>query len=683
MTKRRLTPLFAELIGSLVPVAEQVSTSSTIAPPVMTPNRAHRAALGTWRTQRRRPRRQGSVGAREKPGRVVSLRRGPLLNTLSLAGLLAVAGLSSTAEASNPDLVTAVTACMVGATGGPGADCASGTVDSAQPVLTAGTKPINTLVPEASDEHPTVLPPSEWGSSNAYLLFVATATKSSRGCCGLAALSSIGAGPAANGVWHFRFAPGYGTGRVFAPPSGFNSCPPTDDDERFDLNYAAPGSIVPNPDLPHGLLMAYEGSDKCSADSPSKGAYITDGIATSSDDGKTWPAYPANASGSPYWMGGTGRAYCPSPPLSLSSCQPLSSWGRYAVLSITPSLATAFSQDTPTPYWGEGEPSAFLDTSGSTPYLYIVHGAHNAGDGIAIARAPITKQLGQLSFYKWNGTCWGSPGSCSPGADGTPDGIGGPEHSMLTVVPKSGGTAALDAGWHDCADYNQAPATASISYEQETHQYLLLFVCSSPADPLGPFNPATTPAGAAWFWATSSSLSQPDWTTFGEITGTWSTLNDSSYAGWYPLMFSLDQPPSQLTDSGYVFYTAGCLGKSTTGTCSQHLGRTFSSRRFAIRTTLDAYAQPPVTTVQISPSNLVPTLSFSSASPGSSFSCQFGEGPFTPCHSPIRLMLKPGLTVVAHVQAIDPFGVAGPIASARYTEPYPRCRSRNCPPPRR
>jgi len=599
--------------------------------------------------------------------------------------LLGTTGLSSTASGSNPDVVTAITVCLAAANGGPGADCASGTVDSGHPVLTAGTKSINALVPVASDEHPSVLPPSDWGSSSDYLLFVAGGTKSSPGCCGLAALSSLGASPTADGRWHFQFAPGYGKGRIFAPPTTFNNCRPPGD-ERFDLSYAAPGSIVPNPDQRGGLLMAYEGSNKCSTGSPTKGAYITDGIATSSDDGKTWPVYPAGASGSQYWMGGTGRAYCPSPPLPLSACQPLASWGRYAVLSITPSLATEFASKTPTPYWGEGEPSAFVETSASKTYLYIVHGAHQAGGGVAIARSPITNPLGQLSFYKWNGTCWGTPGSCSPGADGGADGVGGPEQSMLPVVASNAGATALDVGWRNCADYNQTPTAASVSYLHETHQYLLLFVCSSPADPLGPFTSSTTQTGAAWFWATSSSLSQPDWTTFGEVTGTWSSLNGGDYAGWYPLVFSLGQQPGQLTDSGYVFYTSGCLGKSSSGPCSQPLGRTISSREFAVRTTQDAYAQPPVTTVSINPYGAPSTVTFSSTSPGSSFRCQFGSGPFKPCRSPVPFKLNPGQTFVGHVRAIDPFGVIGPIASAHYTKPYatsttvkpPRCNPTPC-----
>jgi hypothetical protein len=82
---------------------------------------------------------------------------------------------------------------------------------------------------------------------------------------------SGGSGPNQNGQWTFSIptADGYGSylsgfGTLFVAPTGPN-CPsvadgnPAHRDSTFDLEYAAPGSVVVDPTGPPGsMLMAYE-----------------------------------------------------------------------------------------------------------------------------------------------------------------------------------------------------------------------------------------------------------------------------------------------------------------------------------------------------------------------------------------------------------------------------------------
>ncbi len=68
-----------------------------------------------------------------------------------------------------------------------------------------------------------------------------------------------------------------------------------DQDQTFDLNYAAGGSVVKDSTAGNGtLLMIYEGSNDCIGNpgGPKTGdGYLSLAIATSLDYGKTWPTY--------------------------------------------------------------------------------------------------------------------------------------------------------------------------------------------------------------------------------------------------------------------------------------------------------------------------------------------------------------------------------------------------------
>ena len=201
------------------------------------------------------------------------------------------------------------------------------------------------------------------------------------------------------------------------------------------------------------------------------------------------------------------------------------------------------------------------------PYLYIVHGykpstydpplANGRNTDLMLARAQLNGGTAPLTFFKWNGQAFASAG------------LGG---SDAPILP--------DGGYQNCGAKDQSGTDGTIDYVDDTKQYLLTFVCSSPTDP-ATGQGSGLPKGEAWFWSASSDVSDPrQWSTPQEITGSWS-LHDSSggcpdYKGWYPTMMSLGARPGHLSKSGYVFYLWGCEGAGTPG------GRQYASRAFAM-----------------------------------------------------------------------------------------------------
>jgi hypothetical protein len=136
---------------------------------------------------------------------------------------------------------------------------------------------------------------------------------------------------------------------------------------------------------------------------------------------------------------------------------------------------------------------------------------------------------------------------------------------------------------------------------EATQQYLLLFTCRSPSDPA--VGPGSGNTGVAWFYSTSTDLSDPTkWTTPQEIAGSWSEIDSSggcpSYKGWYPTIMSLGSKPGHLSTSGYVFYLWGC---ETGAGDANAPNRQFSSRAFTITT--DVPLQPFVNAGQAMTAN--------------------------------------------------------------------------------
>jgi hypothetical protein len=362
-------------------------------------------------------------------------------------------------------------------------------------------------------------------------------------------------------------------------------------DPTFDLNYAAPGSIVRDPTAPDGsLLMIYEGTNTCIANpggpKSGDGAFITTAVATSLDYGKTWPTYAGNGNftftplpsvnptqGPRAASGALGAGACMG-----NDCSHLTpaGYGRYPALTPSVSLATRMqsAQSLGNNNVGNSEPSAFVDDANGDafPYIYIVYDylpgagdppiSNGASSDLMLARARLNGGTAPLSFSKWEGKAF-----TAPGVGGTGD---------LLLPPGS---------YLNCGASAQSRHSGSISYVEATRQYLLLFTCSSPGDPaLG--HPDGGGMGTAWFYSTSDNLSTPaSWTAPVEIVGSWERWDNSqacaNYKGWYPSAMSLGAKPGHLSTDGYIFYLWGCLGASSTGTTPQ---RQYSSRAFTMTT---------------------------------------------------------------------------------------------------
>jgi len=490
-----------------------------------------------------------------------------------------------TAQTTHPPGITSISVCSSNGAGGQGS-CPAGSLDTHQLVLGPGGISINQSslgMAPVPDEHSTVFAPGTLGGNPDYLFFLAS-PEQGHGAIGVSVLSG-GSGPANNGQWTLNLpvADGYGSyssgfGQVFNPPTKGDTCPavadgnPAHQDQTFDMHYAASGSIVKDPTAtPGALLMVYEGTNACigNAGGPvlnTTDDYISLAIATSLDYGKSWPTYRGTPTFNFAPLPGFNATQAPDAPTGAvgknvcigNDCTrtPPASYGRYAVVTPPMSLASLMAAATPlTTKYGEQEISGFVDDVAPSPPTYIYA---NSGDA-RVARAQLTGGTAPLAFQKWNGQAFSSPG------------IGGAESSVLPAGP-----------FQNCEAPAQNQYGSSISYVDDTQQYLLTFLCVSPGDPaLGPGSGAGQ--GAAWFWSTSYNLSdQTKWTAPQEIAGSWSAIDASGgcpdYKGFYPTFMSLGKSAGHLSLTGYVFYLWGCQGGTTPG------GRAFSSRAFTITT---------------------------------------------------------------------------------------------------
>ena len=505
--------------------------------------------------------------------------------------------------------------------------CPAGSADSARPVLGPGGGSVNAYggLAALADEHSTILPPGTLHGRAAadYLFFAASQTQLNQDVSGLVVLTG-GSGPDRRGQWTLDYArhfglyapdnpPGQRNGQVFLPPTLQSRCPPIADgdpahqDPTFDLNYANAGTVVVDPTNPKNsgpgrLLMVYEGTNRClGLDRLLNGGnsfYSTLGVATSTDEGATWPTYRQdwqalpgqNATDGPEApLGALGSDVCVG---NDCTATPPAAYGRYAVLgpplSVSGAMAVLGSGGLPG-NMGDSEPSAFVDDvahDGSAGadgerdrFLYVVN-TYNPGSpelgvprlpngahfDLVVARARLDGGLAPLEFRKWNGVAFDEPGLASAG--------GGSSSPIFATVD-----ASLFAS---CRAPGQTRSAGSISYVDETRQYLLTFVCRSPGEPAT----GSGLAGAAWFYSTIDAsrydLShQEQWSTPREIAGSWSEFRSTpgcadAFAGWYPSFMSLARRPGHLSTSGFVFYLDGCLNSVP--------GRAFSSRAFTITT---------------------------------------------------------------------------------------------------
>ena len=533
--------------------------------------------------------------------------------------------------------IVSITICSPDSTGAITPACGTA-YDTERPVLAAGapTQTINQAgIGTATDEHSTVFPPGYLGDNRDYLFFVASGSKGVNPDIGMMVLSSPG--PDNHGQWMAQpaTANGYGNyslglspGQVFLPPLKPFACPIKEQDSTFDLNYGVAGTVFKDPTSDSGrLLMVYEGNNDCigAVDGQKLGSdsYQTIGVATSVDGGRSWPRYASNGAyvaaqlpqANP--VGSPTTDYGPQAPFGAMGqdvcmgnvCPPHvpPDYGRYEVLSPSASLDSLIQNKTVlNGQLGHSEPSAFIDDVQSddgvddgdpSRYVYIVthylsdHGlaplvppSNGRNDDLAVARAKLDRSGAPLNFSKWNGTSF-------PAAS---DGIGGTDAAMLS--------SASDGNFSACGDNvsKQGRSQGSITWVEETRQYLLVFVCSSPGDPAAGA-PTSGEHGSAWFYATTDNLSdQSSWSIPKEIEGSYgrnveaNQANDSdnmndcaSFNGWYPTLMSPNKAPGHLSTHGYVFYLIGSLGACTDDDKDQDGGlapRTYASRQFTIVT---------------------------------------------------------------------------------------------------
>jgi len=519
-----------------------------------------------------------------------------------------------------------------------------------QQVLAPTAKSINTYqgMASLSDEHSTIFPPGTFaGHPDDYVFFVATkstlngnTTPTTGDTSGVIVLASSGPEGPSN-TWTLDFAADYGFystgfGQVFLAPMNRLSCPNVasvdDQDVTADLNYANAGSVVFDPTNPGNagpgnFLMVYEGTNKCVGVTNSSAAtsvfYSTIGIATSNDYGMTWPSYKGNVNfafvdlpeqsltqgpGVPWPSFASGGPVCIGNDCATTLPSPL--YGRYGVLGPVVSIPTAAQAGPLAATMGDGEPSAFVDEvnvgrAGGT-YLYIIHGytAGTAGLGapgstnpkshgeIVVARA----QLGgaaKLTFTKWfgNSVTYGdtSSGSFAPTTytiDPTLSNNGTGVESP--IFPTQASATQTSPSYRTCqARGLQAQVMASVSFVEETNQYLMTFVCNTPTDPANALNASP---GVALFFATLdasqySLADQDHWSAPQEVDGSWEaygSISCNEHSLNYSSLMSLGKVSGHLsTGGGFIFSMQGCAGAGDTTL------RAYSSRSFSIVTTAD------------------------------------------------------------------------------------------------
>jgi len=528
-------------------------------------------------------------------------------------------------------------------------------VDDSLPVLAPAGQTINAYVGGGlPDEHSTILPPGTLPGQPDFLFFVATPKPLTHPLLSndeTLVLRSVSP-PASTASWTLDYAPDYGNGAVFLPAMTHTDCPivdvPSLQDPTFDLNYAGVGTVFLDPTNPKNegggnLLMVYEGANRCIGITDSRlprgnSAYSTIGIATSNDNGQSWPTYRANFTPLPLlskWIGPYAEMgawgsnvcwgnYCPD----MTVLDPPLTYGRYAVsgpvttvyqamLSIPPNSNQELAENT-----GDSEPSAFVDdvAGGSTPpYVYVVHTYHpgslsqfpnnsllypqpppnNTAEefptvkfDLAISRAQLNGGRKRLQFYHWyNG------GFTEPALGSDTQTSGGHETPIFATPGLSDDLNA----YMQCLTPIQQRSDGSLSYSQDTHEYVLLFVCTSPTNPKTekhyPPLPIERVPGGTWFYSTLDAdqydlSAQDHWsaprqmmssptTAFWSPFGTTTTCTGEGFDGWYPSIMSSNYPspgpkPGYLTSTGWIFFLSGCEAKNP--------GRTYSTRFFTIIT---------------------------------------------------------------------------------------------------
>jgi hypothetical protein len=415
----------------------------------------------------------------------------------SMMGMLALSG-----------VIAALAFAGRAAAEAPAVGIASFTVGADEKVVYPNTTFVN-----LPDEHTTFMPlPCDQLARCGWLVFGASLVQGGTG--GAVVMVT-------HNLRHFDLATAFGyADQVMTPPVPFTQCNSKYNVE-FDENYAAPGSVLPDPTLPAGnLIMLYEAENHCPGGVWQQPFYATVGFARSSDAGKTWPK-PVDRE-----FGGKDRY----PVLKLPAPEPPSEPMPAAM--------------------GDALPSGYVDTDNRVYAVYAApQGPGAVNDGLLrIARAnladPTVQAGGRVHFKKWlNGGF-------------TSKGVGGDDSGFL---PSRGCPTGFQA-------------MADLSYNDDLHQYLLVYVCASLPDKVG-----------AWYYSTATSLDKQDWIAPQLIAGSQFPLtapcpgitSGAEFDGWYPSLVSPGAAQGHTKKTGKVFLLNGCdTGKP----------RAFVSRRFTITT---------------------------------------------------------------------------------------------------
>ena len=282
-------------------------------------------------------------------------------------------------------------------------------------------------------------------------------------------------------------------------------------DSLFDDNYAAPGSVFPDPAAPGTWLMIYEAENHCRGDVSVQPFYVGAGVARSLDQGKTWPA-PAFAS----------PGY--------------DSFLRYSGASSQFPKPT----DDVTPV-GDAIPSGLVDDG----YVYMFFAdtlANMGGRQIEAARAHDTGK-DPMMFWKFNAaTGWTIPAS-------TRDGLTTAAGSPLVMFPR--GFACRQVGVEALDLHGQGSGVPG---------YGRLYVLSVECDNFSSVGAGQAPQGV-WLYATARSLEREDWSALAPVAGTqqYMECGTGKFDGYYPSLITPTLPPGHIGPTGHALYLSGIL----------------------------------------------------------------------------------------------------------------------------
>ena len=293
-------------------------------------------------------------------------------------------------------------------------------------------------------------------------------------------------------------------------PSATRVCTPGIDG-LFDDNYAAPGSVFPDPASPGTWLMLYEAENHCRNDVHVAPFYASVGVARSFNQGESWPAAAFQSAG-------------------------YDSRLRYeAVSSQLPKPTNDFS------YAGDAIPSGFA----SDGFVYAYYADYIPGNGgtkhIEVARA---RDDGQdpMTFWKFSSSSgWAIPASTR---DGAVTGAG----SALVTPPDGYSFAHVSVHEVQLEGRGAAP-------EAQGHLFVMIMECDNRVTAAAA---GVKPQGA-WFYATTSDLERQTWSAPALIANTqqYQDCASATFDGWYPSLVSPNAQPGRLGERGRAVYLNG------------------------------------------------------------------------------------------------------------------------------